>query len=483
MLRPLLTSAFVFGLLTPLTAWAETARWINPGGGSFGAAGNWDIGHAPLATDSVVFDLPGTYTVTMDMDRTVSSVTAAAGTVTLDLASRRLTGSVWVDGGTVRVMRGSVIGAGRASGGTLIVENGADFNKGGGAGNGGTIIIRGVVGKGGDGYGAFAVSSGSTARIEGGTIGSRSLTVLGRMEMVGGLINGEVSSFQGVFDMNGGRIQGEHATFSGDSFNSVRGGAVIGAAYGPTVAGMMYVEGAGTVIDVQSVTGEVIVRNGGTFRSYGGGESRVMGQGRLVVSEGGTVQGRFYRTDQGVLRVEPGANPMTGFESFSIYTDTALEAVLDGARTPRFAACGMYGQGPASFDTHLSGALRVEVVHPNGLRIGDRIPIITSASMPLAGSFSSVTLPPLGGGRMLRVVTETNQVVAEVVAGGGQPCWTADFNGDGEFATDADIEAFFACLAGNCCPLCAPSDFNGDGDAATDGDIESFFRVLSGGAC
>jgi hypothetical protein len=65
------------------------------------------------------------------------------------------------------------------------------------------------------------------------------------------------------------------------------------------------------------------------------------------------------------------------------------------------------------------------------------------------------------------------------------PCGTSDFNGDGDFGTDADIEAFFACLGGNCCPTCYPggSDFNQDGDFGTDGDIESFFRVLGGGNC
>jgi hypothetical protein len=60
---------------------------------------------------------------------------------------------------------------------------------------------------------------------------------------------------------------------------------------------------------------------------------------------------------------------------------------------------------------------------------------------------------------------------------------TADFDGDGDAATDADIEAFFACLAGDCCGTCATSDFDRDGDAATDADIEAFFRVLAGGSC
>jgi uncharacterized membrane protein len=62
-------------------------------------------------------------------------------------------------------------------------------------------------------------------------------------------------------------------------------------------------------------------------------------------------------------------------------------------------------------------------------------------------------------------------------------CGTSDFNGDGDTGTDADIEAFFACIAGSCCATCGSADFNADGDVATDADIESFFRVLAGGPC
>jgi hypothetical protein len=65
----------------------------------------------------------------------------------------------------------------------------------------------------------------------------------------------------------------------------------------------------------------------------------------------------------------------------------------------------------------------------------------------------------------------------------GGNCGSADFNGDGAVATDADIEAFFACLAGNCCATCGSPDFDGDGAVATDADIEAFFRVLAGGSC
>ena len=67
----------------------------------------------------------------------------------------------------------------------------------------------------------------------------------------------------------------------------------------------------------------------------------------------------------------------------------------------------------------------------------------------------------------------------------GPVCGTQDFNGDGDFGTDQDIEAFFACLGGSCCPtgFFLGSDFNDDGDAGTDADIEAFFRVLGGAAC
>jgi RHS repeat-associated protein len=59
--------------------------------------------------------------------------------------------------------------------------------------------------------------------------------------------------------------------------------------------------------------------------------------------------------------------------------------------------------------------------------------------------------------------------------------FSADFNGDGDIATDADIEDFFACLSGSCCATCGSADFNGDGDIGNDLDISDFFLALAGG--
>ena len=65
------------------------------------------------------------------------------------------------------------------------------------------------------------------------------------------------------------------------------------------------------------------------------------------------------------------------------------------------------------------------------------------------------------------------------------PCGSTDFDGDGDEGTDADIEAFFAVLAGGACPTgtCGSIDFDGDGDEGTDADIEAFFRAIAGGDC
>jgi|GEM_PF-2219499 len=64
-------------------------------------------------------------------------------------------------------------------------------------------------------------------------------------------------------------------------------------------------------------------------------------------------------------------------------------------------------------------------------------------------------------------------------------CGSIDFDGDGDEGTDADIEAFFARIAGGVCPTgtCGSIDFDGDGDEGTDADIEAFFRVIAGGPC
>jgi hypothetical protein len=90
----------------------------------------------------------------------------------------------------------------------------------------------------------------------------------------------------------------------------------------------------------------------------------------------------------------------------------------------------------------------------------------------------------------LTINTQSDSVngSATLPASGAVPpptCGSADFDCNGDVGTDADITAFFSCLAGNCpaAPCHSTADFNGDGDVGTDTDIEAFFRVLAGGNC
>ncbi len=121
------------------------------------------------------------------------------------------------------------------------------------------------------------------------------------------------------------------------------------------------------------------------------------------------------------------------------------------------------------------------------------------ASMRSSSSVGGISTGTLMGGQVTwagitSIITSAGVPVTDAVVSHASPvdwtlpyspCGTADFNGDGDVGTDADIEAFFACLGGDCCATCyaGGADFNGDGDVGTDADIEAFFRVLSGGAC
>ncbi|GEM_PF-4442443 len=118
---------------------------------------------------------------------------------------------------------------------------------------------------------------------------------------------------------------------------------------------------------------------------------------------------------------------------------------------------------------------------------------LTSQPMPLPGGGTALATAPDAPNTTIRVRERTGRLLVRVIVTG--PCDavtsnlagvfinSADFNNDGDIGTDADIEAFFACLAGNCPPTGCSADFNADGDTGTDADIESFFRVLSGGSC
>ena len=170
----------------------------------------------------------------------------------------------------------------------------------------------------------------------------------------------------------------------------------------------------------------------------------------------------------------PGLDPFSSFAR-------ALVSVDRGTR-PELIMAGFFAMGYGGIIVLRDGAWEP---YEHSVSIQSMTPSTTAAtvfddgSTPalfVSGNFTHTTLPDGSAGPASRHIARLSLCRSGC---------TADFDGDGDIATDADIEAFFACLAGNCCPTCSPrgADFDGDGDTATDADIEAFFRVLAGGAC
>src|SRR5688572_9589226 len=123
-------------------AFGATVSWVNPVSGNWNTAANWSSGSVPGAADDVVISAVGTYTVTLNVNASVNSLTigAASGTPSLANANQTLT----IGSGTV-----GVNGAVNMTGGTLTVNgpltvNGS-FTFGGGTINGSSKITNNSV--------------------------------------------------------------------------------------------------------------------------------------------------------------------------------------------------------------------------------------------------------------------------------------------------------------------------------------------------
>jgi hypothetical protein len=156
------------------------------------------------------------------------------------------------------------------------------------------------------------------------------------------------------------------------------------------------------------------------------------------------------------------SEPLTGFG-----TSTLIEAIFDSNLADGFEVY----DGPGA-----TGNLLASVTI--SMTVDQRIYVDFAGAVSPTANIRSARVHSAGN----------NELYLDALAVAVAPapaCGTSDFNGDGDVGTDADIEAFFACLGGSCCAECyeGGSDFNADGDFGTDADIESFFRVLAGGPC
>jgi len=113
------------------------------------------------------------------------------------------------------------------------------------------------------------------------------------------------------------------------------------------------------------------------------------------------------------------------------------------------------GSQLGNYNNQLHGVGTVTCIIPAAVGLPVSVRSAMTVSMG-AGSLGGATPSSATMSADLRLITTCSvltQGAGFVSCGGGSyapPC-SADFNGDGDVGTDADIEAFFACLAGNCC--------------------------------
>ena len=65
---------------------AETIRWINPLGGNWSDAANWDLGRLPATGDEARFELVADYAVSVDTTPLYDVLSVTHGHVHFDLA-------------------------------------------------------------------------------------------------------------------------------------------------------------------------------------------------------------------------------------------------------------------------------------------------------------------------------------------------------------------------------------------------------------
>jgi hypothetical protein len=452
-------------LLAGARAHAETVDWINPAGGDFEDGENWSTGQVPGAGDVARLALEASYTVTVAQELQLHGMVFSGGNVTLNMGGHDVRLGEFFDGsglsigGAVTLRNGAVI-----MGWGDVTITGAPFQM-----HNATISDKGSRG----GRSSLTVLGGS-AQMSNASITTRTVRLSGGLTLVNSGFGGEIVVLQAC-DISGGWAGGSEITrVTGPA--RLRDGMVLNPFTGVlTIAGDVDAESGALLRNVSRIeAGTTTVE--GAMVSGASPSMGVVEAGRLELLSGSGCTGSLYMTENGALRVGAGAS---GPEVLEYYggPGVRLEVVFDGAASPAFEPLLL-----APWATTLGGTLRVEVLNPNALRVGDAADLFDSVGASVVGEFATVEVAELNGGRAMGVEVVPPGVRIAVVVG-GNPCWGPDFDGDGVTGTDGDIEAFFACLAGDCCALCGSVDFNSDGDTGTDADIEGFFRVLSGGPC
>ncbi len=263
------STSLTFGVL-PV---ASGVAWNNSLGGNWSVPGNWLPARVPGKADTVFITLPGTYTVTLDVNDTVAFLTlgSAVGTQTLTATNRTFgidTAASILANGVLSLANTTINGDGGLSNvGSLFVTPGSNvIHAAVGIGVGGLLRLNGNNG--------FADLNVIGALTNAGTVELTGTSWSGRLTVTGGsLVNaatGTVHSVASVGNVFTGTLDNQGAvqvdgplTFNGISVDHQNSGTIT------LGAGNLTLTQSGTTPSF-STSGSVVVGAGRTLQVNGG---------------------------------------------------------------------------------------------------------------------------------------------------------------------------------------------------------------------
>ena len=256
--------ALGIGASVAATTRGATLTWTNTAGGAWTTAANWSPNQVPAAADNASITNSGTYTVTLDANTTVASLTlgGTSGTQTFSASSRTLTlnGASAIHGnGVLALANSTVAGTGTlANLGRLNVDN-STINAA--LVNQGLLVFRGVNNNLG---GSFGNQAGATLRVLGANNFGQAI-----LNVANGFTNSGVIELTSVVEVQNATLN----VNSGSLVNAAGGQInVLAGTGGPRTLGVQ-LDNRGTVTINQALTldqGSADHLNNGTITLSGG---------------------------------------------------------------------------------------------------------------------------------------------------------------------------------------------------------------------
>ena len=388
---------------------ANPIAWVNPAGGNWNTPGNWNPPQVPGAADDAQITLDGTYTVTIDTDITVASLTVGGttGTQTLNIPSG--TGRMFTLAGPGSVGAHGVFsqGSGTVKGtGTLTVDGAYNWS-GGTMTDAGTTTINGP----------FAISGTGTKNISGGRhLNTNGATTWSGANDIGTCTTGNTCQITntGTWDIQNDRVM--NMSFGGSTIfqnnGTVRKTAGAGvSSFGVPMnndslvdisiaGGTLALDGGGTSAGSYTGSAGTTLRFGGPTTlsagssvaaatvTFGGNSTTSLNgsynAGTQTTITTGTVNFNAAATVTGVgttLTVSGGTLNLSSGEPINVTTLTQSSGTLGGSDTvtatgpSTWSGGTMAGNGatPPSGTTIYSGALSISGINAHDLTSGRQL--------------------------------------------------------------------------------------------------------------